>query len=357
MIGRGSEGLFGEAAMLTSNQGRIAARRSAFTLIELLVVIGIIAVLISVLLPTLAGARKSADKAKCLAALHQIGDAYKMYQLENKGAWPVAIHFWLGGQGFPDRDKRYHDYIARFLMGTQRVTDTATGTQYTEKDMNTNGTCSNTTLNTGGFTYATKGPFGTTMDPIWIGTLRDRNSVLWGCPSWTKIGTGGTQYDYASNNGYTMSIFPQAPLDLSTAATAVNGVDPAKTARVAGPGSGFWGNAWNGNYFKMTSWKAPGDRALLFDGVHNGGYFNNTAWNTGTPVADPNGSGVTFDPTDPSALLPPQTHYFYALDWNRHTKSKPGKVKNSDIALNVLFCDGHAATLSTREAYKAIRFK
>src|SRR5687768_8383214 len=63
--------------------------RPAFTLVELLVVIGIIAILISVLLPTLASARRAGYKTKCLASLHQIGDGFKMYAGENKGAWPV----------------------------------------------------------------------------------------------------------------------------------------------------------------------------------------------------------------------------------------------------------------------------
>jgi prepilin-type processing-associated H-X9-DG protein len=114
---------------------------------------------------------------------------------------------------------------------------------------------------------------------------------------------------------------------------------------------------WPGAFWKMPSWKNAGDRALLFDGVHNGGYFNNAAWNLGNPVTDLNGSGVTFRPTEPGDKLPPQTHFNYPLDWNRHAKSKPGQVRNGDPALNMLFCDGHAATVSTREAYKAIRFK
>ena len=43
------------------------------------------------------------------------------------------------------------------------------------------------------------------------------------------------------------------------------------------------------------------------------------------------------------------------LDWNRHGK-KVGPKANEQT-LNVLFCDGHALTLSAREAYRAIRFK
>ena len=61
-----------------------------FTLVELLVVIGIIALLISILLPALNKAREQAMRTKCLANLRSIGQMLTMYAAANKDQVPIG---------------------------------------------------------------------------------------------------------------------------------------------------------------------------------------------------------------------------------------------------------------------------
>jgi prepilin-type N-terminal cleavage/methylation domain-containing protein/prepilin-type processing-associated H-X9-DG protein len=71
--------------------------RRGFTLVELLVVIGIIALLVSILLPTLNRAREQANRTKCLSNLRSVGQLVNMYANMFKGQVPIG--FSGGGSG------------------------------------------------------------------------------------------------------------------------------------------------------------------------------------------------------------------------------------------------------------------
>ncbi|MBI3720936.1 MAG: prepilin-type N-terminal cleavage/methylation domain-containing protein [Fimbriimonas ginsengisoli] len=88
-------------------------RRSSFTLIELLVVVAIIALLISILLPSISAAKEQGKKTVCIANLSSIGKAMAMYFNENKdwfpfqnqnypnGPWLVTAFYYGGHPGHP----------------------------------------------------------------------------------------------------------------------------------------------------------------------------------------------------------------------------------------------------------------
>ena len=65
-------------------------RAKAFTLVELLVVIGIIALLISILLPTLSRANEAARRTQCLSNIRELGNALRIYASENKDECPIG---------------------------------------------------------------------------------------------------------------------------------------------------------------------------------------------------------------------------------------------------------------------------
>lgn len=74
------------------------ARNHAFTLVELLVVIGIIAVMMSILLPALSKSRQAAQRVVCGSNLRQIGVALQNYVTDSRGHLPTVVEpIWFPG--------------------------------------------------------------------------------------------------------------------------------------------------------------------------------------------------------------------------------------------------------------------
>src|SRR5688572_31336256 len=102
--------------IVARNCRRVSNLRKGFTLVELLVVIGIIAVLVSILLPTLASARRSAGGVKCMASLRELGNALAMYSGKNKGWYPIG-HYSVPAAWASDgvNQKRWPDFLAKYV--------------------------------------------------------------------------------------------------------------------------------------------------------------------------------------------------------------------------------------------------
>ena len=99
---------------------------SGFTLAEILIVIGIIAVLVAILIPSLWKVREQAAAATCANNLRQIGTAFLGYAQDNEGKFPFHadwnpvtnkedwIH-WQPGPGRDNNDLTKTSAIAKYL--------------------------------------------------------------------------------------------------------------------------------------------------------------------------------------------------------------------------------------------------
>lgn len=89
-----------------------------FTLVELLVCMGIIALLIGILVPTLSGARARAQSTECQSNLRQLYFAQTYYADQHKGRWASAAAPGMGLDGWEDGLRRY---LAPRSLDTRKI--------------------------------------------------------------------------------------------------------------------------------------------------------------------------------------------------------------------------------------------
>jgi prepilin-type N-terminal cleavage/methylation domain-containing protein/prepilin-type processing-associated H-X9-DG protein len=90
-------------------QTPVRRRVSGFTLVELLIVMAIIATLISILLPVINGAQKTARALQCASNIKQITTALINYSANSKGQFPQYVTFPYNSIWYND------DVIGRYL--------------------------------------------------------------------------------------------------------------------------------------------------------------------------------------------------------------------------------------------------
>lgn len=285
-------------------------RRRGFTLVELLVVIGIIALLISILLPALGKAKMQANSVKCLSNLRQIGQAFLLYERDYRGAWPIVTHHSAdGGSGrsgtspplYPvgHGDRQWMDFIAPYIVGKKVITET----RDLEEARNTYDkfACPG---------FERKGD----KDPWYFGNPLGPTSLI----------------------GYAMTYHPTYYDDRR--AGMPYGQAVARMATITATGI-------NGTYVKGSVWGKKSSERIVVADADGSIIFTIDQF---FPVI------VTFQPfLSETAGFDPSRNFL--VNATRHTKPNTTRQMAMKVkGMNALFTDGHAANVTVRECWIGI---
>jgi len=301
-----------------------------------------------VLLPARSAARRQATTVKCAAALREIGNCFKMYELDSKGYFPVArLNGWRESVNATPTSYNVDgiDYPRDGVAGSTAGSAQAHWYVFLAK-------------------YATKTKVGNAANSdSQTNAAEARKSVFYGCPAFDGYHNGLTVDETnITQTGYGMNPYPTFEAKWPNSTLFPDAFDPPNR----------WKNyavhltqdnsttppAPPGNFLKAKQWTHPDRRCLVADS----GFWLATS----NPVP----TGL---PTYPTAGFPqivmnnvnvPGTGQTF-LDIYRHGKH-PGLTGTGNydpwsgkFGYNILYADGHVVTQSAggKEAYLSTRMR
>jgi prepilin-type processing-associated H-X9-DG protein len=331
-------------------------------LVELLVVIGIIAVLVGILLPALQNARNAATRAKCAAALRQIGQCINLYANEFKGyapPWRAGNIQVSAGAGNGSYNLYGIAYNESADVPGKSATDACFWFDFLAK-------------------YITSGKGGS-GDATALGQKQTQASIIWGCPKWegypitaansnaqVSQGGAGLNRQYV---GYSWNYQPQFGANYPFSNSHGNGLSYALYSDDIRSTDDFKGAPWqSGNgakpvWFKLTAWKPAGERAISgdsYDWKLEGQLWNGIglvpqqrlSTNLSTVYGSAGGGripGTTFDYYR-HGRYPAMASTGGGPAGGGYFKSNGGK-----ISYNILYADGHVnGTADRGDAYRSL---